>query len=98
VKRSSAVHLVVLASAVVALEGCGNRQCVDQHNIVVDDSNCHQTSSAGYHYYSGGSGSAAVGTSADAQGTAHGVFGGAGESAAHGSGGGGEGAGAGAGE
>ena len=94
-KRSSAVHLVLLASAVVALEGCGNRQCVDEHNIVVDDRNCQTSSTTGYHYYSGGSGSAAVGTSADAPGTTRGVFGSAGESAAHGSGGGGDGAGAG---
>jgi hypothetical protein len=94
VKRSSAVHLVVLASAVVTLEGCGNRQCVDARNIVVDDRNC-QTYSTGYHYYSGGSGSAPVGSSADAPGTTRGVFGSAGDSAAHGGGGSGDGAGAG---
>jgi hypothetical protein len=88
--------LVLLASAAVFLEDCGTSPCVDQHYNTVDDKNC-RTGSAGYHYIgSGSSGSAPTQNGVGEPGSTRGVFGAAGESAAHGGGGsGGEGAGAG---
>jgi hypothetical protein len=78
VKRSRAVHLVLLVSTAVAFENCGHGQCVDAHNIVVDDKYCH-SSPASYHYFSGRSGSVPIGSSVDPAGTTRGVFGAAGE-------------------
>ena len=97
-KRSSAVQLVLLAA--VALEGCGRQQCIDRNNVVVDDRYCEGQAPVGEYgfrwYNSGSSSGVAVGTTVDpASGTSRGVFGGAGDSAAHGIGSGGDGAGAG---
>jgi hypothetical protein len=94
VKRSRAVHLVLLASAVAALEGCSHQECVDRTNVVVDDRYCQGQAPAGsygYRWYNGGAGGyVPVGSSVSASGTSRGVFGGAGDAAI---GGGGEGAG-----
>jgi hypothetical protein len=95
VKRSSAVHLVLLVSASAALEGCGRQQCIDRNNVVVDDRYCEghaPAGSFGYRWYnSGSSGGVAVGTTVDpASVTVRGIFGAAG---AHGGGAAGEGAG-----
>jgi hypothetical protein len=98
VKRSSAVHLVLLVSATAALEGCGRQQCIDRNNVVVDDRNCEgqaPAGSVGYRWFNSGSSSGvAVGTTVDpASGTARGIFGAAGEAEGGHGGGSGEGAG-----
>jgi hypothetical protein len=85
------VHLVLLASAAAALEGCGKTECVDEHNVVVDSRYCQGSlppAVHGYRWYNGGSfGYVPVGSSV---GTTRGVFGAAGESSSHGGGGAGE--------
>ena len=94
-KRSRAVPLVLLASAIAALEGCGKEECVDENNVVVDDRYCQGTlppGPHGYRLYNGGAfGYVPVGSSVSASSTTRGVFGGAGDGAGHG----GDGAGAG---
>jgi hypothetical protein len=91
------VHLVLLAA--VALEGCGRQECVDEHNVVVDDRYCQgqlPPGGHGFRWYNGGaSGYVPVGSTLSSADTSRGVFGAAGESAAHGGGGAGDGAGAG---
>ena len=90
-KRSRTVQLVLLVTA-VSLESCSHQQCVDEKGIVVDDRFC-QTSNIpgphGYRLYNGGwfSGSTPLGANVNESGTVRGVFGGAGDSAAHGGGG-----------
>jgi hypothetical protein len=95
VKRSRAVHLILLAS-VGALDGCNNRQCVDENGIVVDQGYCVGTlppsGEHGYRWYSGSYFiHTPVGSSIRSTSTIRGVFGAAGENAgAHGGGGAGE--------
>jgi hypothetical protein len=92
VKRSRAVNLILLTSAVAALEGCTRQQCVDENRVVVDDRICQNPSAYaggghGYRWYTTSYfNSAAVGSRATDAGTVHGVFGGAGEAAGHGGG------------
>ncbi|HEY3825633.1 MAG TPA: hypothetical protein VGL82_13810 [Bryobacteraceae bacterium] len=86
-KRSRAVNLILLTSSVAALESCNRQQCIDRNNIVVDDRYCQGQAPAGsygYRWYvrSGSSGSVGVGGHVDpSSGTAHGVFGSAGDAA-----------------
>jgi len=69
-KRSRAVHLIVIASAAAAIESCGApppRHCIDGNNVVIDERICENPDqyppSHGYHwYYGGSSGSAPVGS------------------------------------
>ena len=94
-KRSHAVNLILLTSAVAALEGCTRQQCVDENRMVVDDRICQNPSAYpgfhGYRWYTTSYfNSAPVGSTATPAGTVRGVFGGAGEAAGHGSGGAGE--------
>jgi hypothetical protein len=97
VKRSGAVHLVLLASAAVTLEGCRKQECVDENNVVVDYSYCQGSlppqASHGYRWYSPGLfGYYPIGSTVNGSGTTRGVFGAAGDGA-HGSAGTGDGAG-----
>jgi hypothetical protein len=89
VKRSRAVDLILLTSAVAALEGCNRQQCVDENRMVVDDRICQNPSAYpgphGYRWYSTSYfNSAPIGSRATSFGTVRGVFGGAGEAAGHG--------------
>ncbi|MDE3198384.1 MAG: hypothetical protein KGN84_18690 [Acidobacteriota bacterium] len=92
-KRSARVDLFLLLSAASALTDCNrSRRCVDANNLVVDDRYCSGAPSSAYvyHWYYGGSGGG-VGARATGgsftpseSGTAHGVFGSAGEAHAGG--------------
>jgi hypothetical protein len=89
VKRSRAVNLVLLTSAVAALEGCTRQQCVDENKMVVDDRICQHPSAYpgahGYRWYTTDYfNSAPVGRRAPTVGTVSGVFGSAGDAAGHG--------------
>jgi hypothetical protein len=95
VKRSRAVNLILLTSAVAALEGCSRQQCVDENRIVVDDRICQHPSAYsgvhGYRWYSSSYfNSAPIGSRATPAGTVRGVFGSAGEAHGGGHGGAGE--------
>jgi hypothetical protein len=99
VKRSKAVNLVLLASTAVTLEGCRKQECVDENNVVVDSKYCQgllpPQGPHGYRWYNGSFFAYyPIGSNATSQ-TTRGVFGAAGDSAAHGSGATGDGAGAG---
>jgi hypothetical protein len=92
VKRSHTVDLVLLLSAAATLESCSHQQCVDERDIVVNDNYCQSSNIPGphgYRFYNGGwYGRVPIGGSVrDSAGTMRGVFGNAGESAAHGGGG-----------
>lgn len=102
-RRSQAVQLVLFASVIATLDGCGSpptRRCVDEYDTLADNRNCESSIYGGlhhYHYYYGGPrgyfapGTRMTGGSAspgEGSGTVRGVFGGAGEGA-HESGGGG---------
>jgi hypothetical protein len=90
VKRSRAVKLILLTSAVAGLEGCTRQQCVDERKIVVDDKICQNPYAYpelhGYRWYTTSYfNSAPIGSRATApDGTVSGVFGGAGDAAGHG--------------
>jgi hypothetical protein len=95
VKRSRAVNLVLLTSALAALEGCNRQQCVDENRVVVDDSHCRDPyaypATHGYRWYSTSYfNHLAIGSTAPASGTVRGVFGSAGDAAGHGGSGAGE--------
>jgi hypothetical protein len=93
VKRSHTVDLVLLLSAAATLESCSHQQCVNEHGIIVDDRYCQSSNVPGphgYRFYNSGwfGGRVPMGGSiSDSAGTTRGVFGSAGESAAHGGGG-----------
>ncbi len=75
-KRSLQVAAPLLASAALSLMtvGCETqpKRCIDEHNVVVDQSFCEAAATGGqndyfrqhYHYYYGGNGGFALGTRA----------------------------------
>jgi hypothetical protein len=63
-KRSLSVSAGLLASLALSLTGCGTnnghrdeaRRCVNDQNVVINDSNCNGSGSGTGHWYYGGSG------------------------------------------
>lgn len=65
-KKSSHIQLGLLAALALSLTSCQRREmqrCVDETQIVVDDHYC-EANDAHYHWYYGGGGSYARGSSA----------------------------------
>ncbi|HLK54618.1 MAG TPA: hypothetical protein VKU42_14250 [Candidatus Angelobacter sp.] len=63
-KKSSHIHLGLLATLALSLTSCERKEmqrCIDDHQSVVDDSRCI-SNQAGYHWYYGGGGGYAPGT------------------------------------
>lgn len=87
-KRSQTIHLVLLASGVVLLDGCGRQRCLDEHGVVVNDAYCRaadaNTGGHGYHFVGGYGFGSSSGSSSS---TVRGVFGSAGGHASGASGG-----------